>query len=166
MAAVTVLAAPLDRISAQARPYPADMLPVGGTGLCLFAAAFLGVNDAIHMARKDMRVTCVDYDRFRLDKMAPLYPEDWRFVLEDAWIFASRASHFGQQWDVVSIDTFTGDATDRSLESLELWCSLARKAVTATTTRHQGLDVVAPTGWRSSLFPRSNMADWLVLRCD
>lgn len=163
---MTVLAPPLDKVSREARPYPADMLPVGGTGLCLFAAAFLGVNDAVHMARKDMTVTCVDRDGSRIADMVDLYPEQWTFYVMDAWDFADRAAGQERQWDVVSVDTFTGDATDRSLESLELWCSLATKAVTATTTRHQGLDVVAPDGWRSSLFPRSSIADWLVLRRD
>jgi hypothetical protein len=43
---------PLDAISKEARPYPADMLTPARTGLLLFAAAYLGVNDAIHFARK------------------------------------------------------------------------------------------------------------------
>lgn len=163
MAAVTVLAHPLDRISAKARPYPADMLTEGSTGLCLFAAAFLGVNDAIHMARKDMRVTCVDTDESRLREMHDLYPEDWSFRVMDAWWYAWTYPSPGA-YDVVSVDTFTGDATNRSLETLGLWCRLARRAVTVTVAH--GQDYVTPKGWRSSLFSRSPRADWLVLRRD
>lgn len=159
-----VLDPPLSAVSEKARPYPADMLPEGGTGLCLFAAAFQGVNDAVHMARHDMHVTCVDCDTKRLDQMSSLYPTNWHWYPMDAWQFAEQARRDGWQWDVVSVDTYTGDATDRSLASLELWCSLATKAVTATIGGRQ--DYIAPDGWRTSLFQRSPLADWLVLRCD
>lgn len=160
---MTVLAAPLDRISRQARPYPADGLPEGGTGLCLFAAAYLGWNDAIHMARKDMAATCVDIDQERLAEMASLYPADWVFACSDAWTFAAAAADRGDQWDVVSVDTYTGDATDRSLRSLELWCSIAGVMVTATLPARLGCGW-CPEGWRVSLYPRSELANWLVLR--
>lgn len=166
MAAVTVLAAPLDKVSLRARPYPADMLKANRTGLCLFAAAYLGHNDAIHMARKDMAVTCVDTDRARLSEMSSLYPADWDFVCADAWEFAEQAARDWVEWDFVSVDTYTGDATDRSMASLELWCSLARRAVTATIALAEGPGWSAPSGWRVSLFPRSDLAAWLVLRRD
>lgn len=160
---MTVLAPPLDRISRQARLYPADLLPEGGTALALFAAAYLGWNDAIHFARKDMVGTCVDRDRERLAEMAMVYPADWVFFVGDAWEFAEQAADRGDQWDVVSVDTFTGDATDRSVRSLELWCELAREMLTATVPA----DLVChgcPDGWRLSFFPRSTLASWLVLR--
>jgi hypothetical protein len=163
VAAVKVLEHPLDAISRQARPYPADMLPEGGTGLCLFAAAFLGHNDAIHFARAEMKATCVDVDEPRLREMCALYPDDWSFRLMDAWQYAETYP-VREAYDVVSVDTFTGDATDRSLQSLELWCSLATKAVTVTIAH--GQDYTTPTGWRPSLFQRSAIADWLVLRRD
>jgi hypothetical protein len=161
---MTVLTSPLDAISRVARPYPADMLPKGGTGLCLFAAAFLGHNDAIHMARRDMHVTCVDVDSGRLNEMSRLYPANWHWYPMDAWEFAEQARRDGWTWDVVSVDTFTGDATDRSLGTLDLWCSLAARAVTVTLST--GQDYTYPDGWRPSLFRRSDLADWLVLRRD
>jgi hypothetical protein len=163
---VTVLAAPLDRISRNATPYPGDMLPQGGTGLCLFAAAFLGVNDSIHMARKDMTVTCVDHDADRLNEMAGLYPDDWTFHTGDAWEFAHHAWSEGRRWDVVSVDTFTGGDTRRSLRQLDQWCDLANRAVTATVANVQTNHVYSPDGWRMSFYPRSPIASWLVLRRD
>lgn len=161
---MTVLTSPLDTISRVARPYPADMLPHGGTGLCLFAAAFLGHNDSVHMARRSMRVTCVDTDADRLAEMQTLYPDDWEFVATDAWEFAKSAAEAGRTWDIVSVDTFTGDSTDRSLQSLDLWCSLARRAITVTISTEQ--QYTYQDGWRPSLFRRSDLADWLVLRRD
>jgi len=161
---VRVLDAPLDEISRRARPYPAYLLPQGGTGLALFAAAFQGHNDAIHFARAEMTATCVDTDIDKLAKMATLYPNGWRFVISDAWEFATNAKADGDTWDVVSVDTFTGDATERSLTSLDLWCSLANLAVTATI--EPGTPFWEPHGWTPQLFPRSDNVSWLVLTRD
>lgn len=160
MAAVKVLAPPLDAISAQAREYPAYLLPHRGTGLCLFAAAFLGHNDAIHMARAEMELDLVDTDRARLVHMGLLY-DGARVWHQDAWEFAEAMRGQADPWDVVSVDTFTGDAERRSLDSLELWCSLARAVV--TVTHSSGSGYVVPDGWEAVLFPRSEFVNWLVL---
>jgi hypothetical protein len=167
----------LEHVAMQARPYPAHLLEGCETGLCLFAAAFLGHNDAIHMAEAGLRVTCVDTDALRLHEMMSLYPSDWQFITADAWSFAhdqgaehrdtltyrhwAAAPGIPIRWDVVSVDTFTGDAMQRSLESLPLWCSLARKAATVTHT--DGASYQTPAGWRSSLVERATGVNWLVL---
>lgn len=158
---MTVLAPPLSEISAVARPYPAFLLHPGDTALALFCAAYLGHNDAIHFARNDMTATCVDIDGPKLVRMAELYPADWRWYREDAWTFAERAAENGRTWDVVSVDTFTGTATERSLTTLDLWCSIANRAVTATIRNVQ--KYATPRGWESLLFERSPFVSWLVL---
>lgn len=156
-----VLEAPLDAISREARPYPAYLLDGCETGLCLFAAAFLGHNDAIHMARAEMTVACVDVDGPRLREMRDLFPADWLWYFDDAWGFAQEAKLLSIEWDAVSVDTFTGDAERRSLDSLELWCSLARKVV--TVTHCAGSEYVVPDGWQDGLFERATGVNWLVL---
>src|SRR4030095_8106146 len=98
------LQAPLNELSTDARLYPVHLLREGDSGLCLFAAGFLGVNDAIHMARMEMTATCVDIDKRKLDEMREVYPADWIFVHSDAWEFASQAKQAGLIWDVVSAD--------------------------------------------------------------
>jgi hypothetical protein len=158
---MTVLAPPLAEISERARPYPADLLPEGGTALALFSAAFLGHNDAIHFARKNMTGTCVDIDTDKLEQMRQLYPPGWKFITGDAWEYAISATGFSARWDAVSVDTFTGEAMIRSLASLELWCELARKVVTVTITDGHPYEV--PEGWHAMLYPRSNDVNWLVL---
>lgn len=163
---MTVLGPPLDRISKEATPFPAHLLPKGGTALSLFAAAFLGVNDAIHFARNDMTATCVDIDEQRLDEMADLYPFDWDFVVSDAWQFAEQAADEGRTWDVVSVDTYTGLATDRSLQTLDLWASLADRIVAVTLPRKHMNDVFGVEGFRMGVFPRSPLASWLVMNRD
>lgn len=162
MAAVTVLVAPLDRISREACPYPADMLANCDTGLCLFAAAFLGHNDAIHFARQDVATTCVDQDSRRLAEMQGIYPAGWVFLAADSWRYAEASRDAGLMWDAVSVDTWTGDACQRSMDSLDLWCSLARRCVTVTIPA--GATPPVPAGWNHYEYPRSERASWLVMQ--
>jgi hypothetical protein len=106
-----------------------------------------------------MTVNCVDTNATALEQMQELYPSDWTFEHRDAWAYARDSL---MMWDVVSVDTFTGDATDRSIETLDLWCSLARRLVTATVGKGQAW--TAPDGWEGALFDRGgHLADWLVL---
>ncbi len=156
-----VLEAPLDAISRQAREYPAYLLREQGDGLCLFAARFYGVNDAIHMARAEMNLTLVDLSA-RVLEMGGMY--GCAAYVADAWEFAETMRAEGAVWDNVSVDTYTGDLMRRSLESLDLWCSLARESVTVTHTT--GEEFVVPDGWADvGLFERNprNGVSWLVL---
>jgi len=150
----------LEHVAMEARPYPAHLLEGCESGLVLFAAAFLGHNDAIHFAEAGITTTCIDADPARLEEMADLYPGQWRFVADDAWDFARR--HRGDQWDAVSCDTWTGDLMHRSLASLDLWCSLAREVVTVTITDDVETPNI-PEPWTASLYPRSDRVNWLVL---
>jgi hypothetical protein len=161
VAAVKVLEGPLEAVSRVARPFPAWLLNGCETGLCLFAAAFLGHNDAIHFARAGIQTTCIDKDAARIEKMIDLYPRDWEFLTTDAWGFSDDSRAHGDHWDAVSVDTWRGDAERRSLDSLDLWCSLANKLVTVTHTT--GLDYVVPDGWNARLFERAHNVNWLVL---
>jgi hypothetical protein len=160
---VKVLTGPLEAISREARVYPAHLLAAGGTGLCLFAARFYGVNDAVHMARNEMELTLVDTSD-RVLEMAAMYGCTGHQA--DAWVFAERARDLGETWDAVSVDTYTGDAAKRSMESLDLWCSLARDVVTATHV--DGMAYTVPDGWSDVLFPRNPRGgvNWLVLTRD
>ena len=157
MAAVAQ-AASLEEVLMEACPYPSHLLPRGGTGLCLFAAGFLGQNDAIHMWQAAMDVTCVDTDDERLREMRSLYPDDWTFLVGDAWGFEKVAD---KVYDVVSIDNFTGGIEPRVLASLPAWCSLARSVVTVTLGR--GSEYEVPVGWNATTMRRSPLASWLVL---
>lgn len=156
--APVVLEGRLGELSAEARVYPAHLLREGGTGLCLFAARFYGVNDAIHMKRNNMEIDLVDTSE-RVYEMGEIYGADAH--LHDAWEFAERFASQGMKWDAVSCDTFTGDPMTRSLASLDLWCSLARDVVTVTHT--PGAPYTVPDGWKGELFPRNDRVNWLVL---
>ena len=158
--APVVLDGRLGEISAEARVYPAHLLREGGTGLCLFAARFYGVNDAIHMRRNQMALDLVDTSE-RVYEMSGIYGDNTTSIVWDAWEYAEQAREAGQMWDAVSCDTFTGDPMTRSLASLDLWCSLARDVVTVTHT--PGAPWEAPDGWKGELFPRNDRVNWLVL---
>jgi hypothetical protein len=161
---MTVAYRTLEHIACEARPYPTYLLENAETGLCLFSAAFMGHNDVIHFALEDVDTTCVDVDSEKLIAMTSLYPESWRFVCGDAWEFAEAAWAKGVRWDVVSVDTFRGNATERSLKSLETWCAIAEHAVVATLEDGQTYDV--PEGWTPHLLRRNSEVFWLVLNRD
>ncbi len=150
-----------DHLNRNAQPYPAYLLPEGGTGLALFSAGFHGWNDVIHMARKHMTVTCVDLNADKLWEMASVYPEGWEFHVEDAWNFAhDKVGH--QRWDAVTVDPFTGLDAKRALETIDLWLELASQVVTLTVTTDTR--PVSPEGWNCQFFPRSRLAQWMVLQ--
>ncbi|MBA3565267.1 MAG: hypothetical protein H0W31_00240 [Actinobacteria bacterium] len=159
----TVTYPTLEHVAMQARPYPTYLLDGCETGLCLFSAAFLGHNDAVHFAEAGLLTTCVDSDGERLSEMQELYPEEWGFFEDDAWEFAERWLD-DVKWDVVSVDTFTGETEQRSLKSLGLWCALAEKAVTVTVTNQQLGTYTVPAGWTDSLYARTAGVFWLVLK--
>lgn len=153
----------LEHVAMAGRPYPTHLLEGCETGLVLFAAAFLGHNDAIHFAMAGMRSFCVDNDSPRLAEMRDIYPDDWGFLYGDAWDIAERDREHGLTYDAVSADTWTGDLMRRSLDSLDLWCSLARKLVTVTITDDAIDTYRKPEGWRSFLFLRAPGVYWLAL---
>ncbi len=159
-----VAATTFDRINRNAQVYPANLLPKGGTALCLFSAGFLGWNDVIHMVRNDMRVTCVDVDKDKLYEMVTIYPGGLECHVEDAWMFAEAAAFANRTWDVVSVDPFMGDAAEKAWEDATLWTLLAEKMVTLTVDPNR--DLFAPPGWSSYMFPRSSQASWMVLTRD
>ena len=154
----------LTHVAQEARPYPTYLLENAKTGLCLFSAAFMGHNEAIHFALEDVFTTCVDIDAAKLEVMADLYPEDWRFICRDAWEYAERAAAREETWDVVSVDTFRGNATERSLADLGVWTAIADQAVAATLEIGQTYEV--PEGWSSHTFQRNSEVFWLVLTRD
>jgi hypothetical protein len=161
---VTVAYRTLEHIACEARPYPTYLLENAETGLCLFSAAFMGHNDVIHFALEDVQTTCVDVDTEKLHAMVGLYPAEWKFVERDAWEFAEAAAAIGQRWDVVSVDTFRGNATERSLADLGVWCAIAEQAVVATLEDGQTYEV--PEGWTPHLLRRNSEVFWLVLTRD
>lgn len=158
---MTVAYPTLEDVAVEARPYPTYLLENAQTGLCLFSAAFMGHNEAIHFALEDVQTTCVDIDQEKLHNMAALYPDNWDFLCDDAWKFAEAAYALGERWDVVSVDTFRGNATEKSLTSLELWCSLANHAVLCTLEVGQSYNI--PKGWTAQHFKRNSEVLWLVL---
>jgi hypothetical protein len=161
---MTVTYPTITDVAMEARPYPTYLLENANSGLCLFSAAFMGHNEAIHFVLEEVPTTCVDIDQEKLHAMAALYPGDWEFVCRDAWEFADAAHSIGMTWDVVSVDTFRGNATEKSLADLGVWCAIANQAVIATLADDMAYDV--PDGWTETRFQRNSEVDWLVLTRD
>lgn len=132
--------------------YPGAAIRGHETALCLFCAAWHGRQDAYWLADAGLRTTCVDFDEGRLREMHDIYPDDWEFLVGDAF----DTKHWrNMQWDVVSLDPFS-NLFDRCAENLPLWCSLANHVVIL------GMDdrpLEAPDGWR--ITDRRKRSDYL-----
>lgn len=144
--------------------YPSAVLDGCESALVMFAAAFLGAQDAVWIADAGLTATCVDTDLEKVAEMAPAYPTDWEYVVGDAFDYATRTK---RRWDVVSVDC-PSNLFERCAEFLPVWCLLARRAVVLGCGR--GTEIVAPDGWQvTDRLHRSNFRGgvyWAVLeRC-
>lgn len=141
--------------------FPTDALRGQETALCLFAAAFGGLNDAQFLRDAGLRATCVDIDRAKLWDMEFNYPTSWEFFPADVFEFCERTD---RTWDVVTVDCPTG-LFQKCAERLPLFCSMAKSAVIlGSGTGH----AEAPKGWRiEGVQQRSNFKGgvyWIDLR--
>jgi hypothetical protein len=133
---------------AEGKLYPRHVLEGAETALCVFAAAFLGRQDAHWLNEAGLQVDCIDIDLPRLERMKALYPESWRYLCVDAFDFAKNT---GGMWDVVSVDCPTG-AFQRCADMIGTWCDLARQAVILGTGHDTAL--TPPPGWKLTDFRR------------
>lgn len=164
LARVETGAVALDELHARGGPYPTELLVGCESALVLFGAAFLGINDAIHVAAAGIAdVTVVDVDAARLATMRSLYPAGWEFVESDAFDFAGRQSAAHARYDLVSADPWT-DLMPRCRDLLPTLVSLARRAVVLGV--EPALSLEAPAGWDGRRIERSALSDWLVLEAN
>lgn len=154
----------LDEIRSEqdARLFPQWVLEGAETALVLFAAAFMGKQDAAWVEKAGMHGTCVDLDEAKLLQMAEMYPPDWDFITADVFEWTNRLE--GPVADVVTVDCPT-NLFDQCGELVHVWCGLARKAVVLGTGIKSRTR--PPTGWRiqDSVY-RSSFAGgtwWTVL---
>ena len=158
---MSVIASRFTEISVRARPYPSYLLEETDECLAVFAAGFLGWNDAVHFARAGLTAVCVDCDKDKLFEMSTIYPPGWAFRVADAWEFAEEAAWMGRQWDVVTVDPYFENCAQRVWETLPLWLSLTRRI--ATITVHADTELDLPEGWKSSYFSRGHNVGWAVI---
>lgn len=141
----------------------------GDTALCLFCAEWLGMQDAYWVAKAGLKGTCVDVQGDKLEQMMELYPEGWGFIEEDVYEFADNAAIFGKQWDVVTLDPWTGQF-DQCAKLIELWTALARKVVVLGHGYYRLTPPEAPEGWTlTETIKRSDYkggVNWLVFTRD
>lgn len=107
--------------------FPCDTLKESDSAICFFAAAFLGKQDAIHMAMAGIKnVVCVDTNVEKLEEMrAGPYAglSGWTFRSDDAFIAAADLGIA----DVVSCDPFTGTTMRYVITKMAVFAALARK---------------------------------------
>ena len=174
----------LDDVRASADPstFPREVLDGATSVASFFGAAFLGRNDAIHLADAGIAdVVVVDLDAAKLGEMRAIYPAPWRWTVGDAYVVARDMGKRGEKADVVIADAWQSDC-ERMLSELPLWCAIARRHVVVTVAKPwldaHGLrpDSASLTAWleargvAASVVSLHHRADWsggtwwLVLR--
>lgn len=121
--------------------YPGWVLRGREDALVLFAAAWMGRQDAFWVHDAGLVGTCVDHDGAKLAEMQALYPDTWEFIQADVYEYGAIVQ---RQWDVVSLDC-PSDQFQRCADHVQLWCDLARYAVVLGTGL--GTVVEVPDGW-------------------
>lgn len=137
----------IEQLREKAAPeiFPQDVLDGAKTGLVLFAGGFHGIQDAIWFQEHDIRTTCVDIRPEGLAEMAAIYPTDWEWVVADAYDWIVKQKWQGRRWDVISIDSPTGQF-NVTAGLIHLWCSIADMAVVLGCSSRQEFKMV-PDGW-------------------
>lgn len=138
------------RSEADGAVYPRHLLAGCHDALVLFAAGFLGRQDAFWIAQADVHGTCVDVRPELVARMERLYPFNWEFVVADVYGFDP-----GRKFDLASIDCPSGHFA-RCAELLPTWCSFARRYVVLGTGPH--VAIRPPDGWR--LLERRHRSDY------
>lgn len=135
--------------------FPTERLEGLETGLVLFAAAWLGKQDAVFLADAGLVCTCVDVRAERLNEMRDVYPGGWEFVEADAFAYSSAWRTAGRRWDAVTVDCPT-NLFGWCAQLLPRWCDLARRLVVLGCSPTTELAV--PDGWR--LVERIDRSDY------
>lgn len=126
--------------------YPTELLRDGESALVLFAAYYLGRQDAFWIAEANMRATCVDIREHKVREMRELYPENWKFVTADVYEYASQLE---DSFDVVSLDPPTGQF-EMVADLIDLWCELSNRVVIMGSNRRTDAALKVPPGWTKS----------------
>ena len=153
------------RDNASGKAYPRQALRGHRRALILFAAGFLGRQDAFWVADAGMDATCVDVDEGKLRLMETLYPPSWAFVESDAFLFAESERALARTWDVVSLDPPT-NLFDDCAQELPTWCGLAEHVVILGVGKTTQWTV--PDGWYTADVRERSMfrggVYWAVIR--
>jgi hypothetical protein len=143
--------------------YPRDLLADCRDALVLFAAGFLGRQDAFWIADAGLEATCVDVRPHQLGEMAMMYPPTWVFVEADVYEFIQRPSI--HVYDLVSVDCPSGHFQGCA-KLIDAWCMFAERYVVLGTG--PDTEIRAPFGW--TLLERRKRSDfaggtyWAILR--
>lgn len=121
--------------------FPQNLLIGCKTALVLFAAGFFGKQDAFWVAEAGLTATCVDNDEILLRQMQEMYPPDWCFLPDDAYVYIVETK---RRWDVVTVDCPSGHFA-RCAQMVDQFCRVAYHGVVLGTGINTKVE--APEGW-------------------
>ncbi len=120
-----------EQLRAQADPkiFPTDIVNGSESALSFFCAAFLGVNDAVHLHKKGLKeLLLVDVNEEKLNAMREIYlGDEVGFEHGDAFRVARALRHRGRKFDIVITDPWSNIMQRTSVTDLPLFAALANK---------------------------------------
>ena len=87
--------------------FPVELLDGAETVICFFSTQFQGQNDVRHVHQQGIKkVVLVDIDDGGMEEMKKIYPEEWEYIVGDAFEVVQKMNETGRKFDVVIADPF------------------------------------------------------------
>ncbi len=127
--------------------FPTQILRNCESAAVFFASLTFGRNDAIYIYTAGVPyVLCNDIDEERLMHMKRIYPNDWEFVVGDAFTVAKQLLVDKQTFDLVTCDAPGGITQIVYNDNFFIFRKLARKYLMIQATKNQVGEMLAERG--------------------
>lgn len=141
-------------------PYPRQVLEHARNALVLFGCALNGENDGSWIAGAGIPTVCVDIVGERTGGMRGAYPDDWEFVVADAFEWVK---HTSDRFDLVSVDP-PSNLSAAAADHLTEWLRVTNQTLVLGMQFETMNRAHVPAGWMvSETVRRSAVSVWLVL---
>lgn len=153
--------------------FPVELLRPEDSAICFFVAAFGGRQDLHYLRLAGLKdVIAIDNDSEKLHALIPQYPKDWTFSDDDGFAairdIAAKIASPAVAADVITLDPWTGDMTQRVIDHLPVLSRLAKRVLVVGVGVEQEKAARAALAGRDwpiiETRPRSALASWVVAR--
>lgn len=93
-----------------------------------FCARFLGVQTSAYIAGAGMKdVTLIDNDPIKMEDMKRIYPDEWTFIVDDAFKIVREFNDKNIKFDLVSCDPWSNTVDDVLTKDFTLFWNITNK---------------------------------------
>lgn len=148
--------------------FPVHLLRPTDTALCLFVAAFGGVQDVAFLRDAGVKkALAIDIDAQKVHAMRPLYPLEWTFLVADVYSWLQdRLNRNDCTYDLVTSDPWSGDADHIMRYFLPELIALTRRVLiygVGNAALAPAIERMRSCGVEPTVITRTDLASWLVV---